>query len=89
MAAHFRSYLFFLDGRVDAPLYELDFPGLRRNAPGDLLPCRFRRDDVQPESHFGAGTDARFRTTDSTLIGGTHRHANVRGGPRSSPVPAH
>ena len=39
VAAHFLSYLFFLDRLVDAPLYELDFHGLRRNAPGDLLPA--------------------------------------------------
>ena len=37
MAAYFLTHLFFLDRLVDIPLYELDFHGLRRTAPGDLL----------------------------------------------------
>lgn len=37
-AAYFLTHLFFLDRLADAPFYELDYNGLRRNAPADLLP---------------------------------------------------
>jgi hypothetical protein len=37
VSAYFLSYLFFLDRLVDAPLYDLDFHGLRRNAPDAAL----------------------------------------------------
>ncbi len=33
VSAYFMAHLFFLDKLADAPLYELDFHGLRRNAP--------------------------------------------------------
>ena len=37
VSAYFLSHLFFLDRLADAPLYSLDFHGLRRNAPDAVL----------------------------------------------------
>ena len=37
VSAYFLSHLFFRDRLADAPLYELDFNGLRRNAPEAVL----------------------------------------------------
>lgn len=118
-AAHFLSYLFFLDRLVDAPLYQLDFHGLRRNAPGDLLPVvsgvtmynlslvservpmrafqdnRFDFDRWYPPPRQLAGvlrfmsTHKRDRQHQRQALDTWSRHANVRCGPLSPPVPAH